>query len=77
MFRCFRGLNAACLIPVSSVKFGTDLFYSGKKKMQLQAPLIMLYMVVKEPDNARYESMDVLNTPDDIPTVKILRLFII
>jgi len=47
--------------------------------MQLQAPLVMLYiyMVVKEPGNVRYESMGVLDTPDDILPVKLLRLFIV
>jgi len=78
MFRCFRGLNAACLVPVSSVKFVIGLFYFMRvKKMQLQAPLVVLYMVVKEPGNVRYDSRGVLDTPDGIPPVKLLRLFVI
>jgi hypothetical protein len=40
--------------------------------MQLQAPLVMLYMVVKEPGNVGYESMGVLDTPDT-PLVMLLR----
>jgi len=31
--------------------------------MHLQAPLVMLYMVVKEPNNVGYESMGILDTP--------------
>jgi hypothetical protein len=50
-----------------------DLFYFIRvKKMQLQAPLVMLYMVVKESGSVGYESMGVLVTPDT-PRVMLLR----
>jgi hypothetical protein len=73
MFRwilCFRGSNAACLIPVSSVKFVTDLFYFTRIK---KGAISNAIMVVREPGNVIYESVGFPDTPADIPLVKLLR----